>query len=231
MRGKALIGWVVDVQHDFVDPDGRLYVRDPGDDDDPGAVAALPVIEKAVEWMRTHCDIIVFTGDWHAPDDEIHPENADPARVTYPPHCLGQSDDPMERQGAEFIESVRPANPVVLEPTATAVEARAGTRLAVEESRAIHIQKSRFDVFEGNPSAEHVVGTLELVLDRDLEIYVAGVARDISVTAAVVGLAERGYEVVALKDATWGFGTEAEDTTLARWAHSGRVVSTEDLPP
>lgn len=231
MRGKALIGWVVDVQHDLMAPSGRLYVRDPGSKDDPGAVAALPAIERAVMWMRSHCDIVVFTGAWHAiDDDDIDQQSPDPSRGTFPPHCLGQSDDPIERRGAEVIESIRPANPVVLGPTATAVEARAATRLAVEESRAIFIQKSHFDVFEGNASAEHVVSTLETVLDRDLEVYVAGVARDVSVTAAVVGLAQRGHGVVALKDATRGLGVEAEDTTLARWASRGRVLSTEDLP-
>jgi nicotinamidase-related amidase len=173
---------------------------------------------------------MVFTGDWHGyEDDEIDPDDPDPNRGTYPPHCMGRSDDPSEREGAQIIESIRPANPVVLSADADAVRAGAVARLAVEESRPIFIQKTRFDVFEGNPAAGDLVRSLEDVLDRDLEIYVAGVARDVCVTAAVDGLAGRGYDVVGLRDATWGLGLEAEHVTLARWRGEGRVSETSAL--
>ncbi|HSR42654.1 MAG TPA: hypothetical protein VLL48_10790, partial [Longimicrobiales bacterium] len=83
MRGKARIGWVVDVQNDFMQPDGRLYVKDLGNEDDPGAVEARPAIEEAVEWMRSHCDLMVFTGDWHDYGDaEIDAEDPDPDQGT-----------------------------------------------------------------------------------------------------------------------------------------------------
>lgn len=230
MRGKARIGWVVDVQKDFMRPGGRLYVKDPEDDGDPGAIEAQPAIEEAVAWMRSHCDLMVFTGDWHDHGDaEIDPDDPDPSRGTYPPHCMGRSDDPEEREGAEIIESVRPANPVVLEVDATDGEAREAVRLAVDESRPLFVHKTRFDVFEGNPATVAMVEALEEVLDRHLEIWVAGVARDVCVTAAVDGLAERGYDVVAIRDATWGLGLEDEEETLARWAEEGRVVSTGEL--
>lgn len=231
MRGKALIGWVVDVQNDFMDPEGRLYVKDPARSDDPGAVRARPAIEEAVAWMKAHCDVMVFTGDWHGYGDaEIDPERPNPAGGTYPPHCMGRSDDPEEQRGAWIIESVRPANPVVLELEHGPEDARAVAALAVEESRPIFIHKTRFDVFEGNAAAAALVRSLEEVLDRSLEIYVAGVARDVCVTAAVDGLAARGYEVVALRDATWGLGLEAEEETLHRWKEEGRVVRTAELP-
>ena len=231
MRGKARIGWVVDVQNDFMRPDGRLYVKDPEDDDDPGAVKARPAIEEAVAWMRSHCDMMVFTGDWHGLEDpEIDAEDPDPAKGTYPPHCMGRSDDPEEREGALILDSVRPANPVVLEIGSTDEDAREVVGLAVDESRPIFVHKTRFDVFQGNGAAAAMVRALEDVLDRDLEIWVAGVARDVCVTAAVDGLAARGYEVVALRDATWGLGLEDEEETLARWTEEGRVLSTADLP-
>lgn len=231
MRGKARIGWVVDVQNDFMQPDGRLYVKDLGNEDDPGAVEARPAIEEAVEWMRSHCDLMVFTGDWHDYGDaEIDAEDPDPDQGTYPPHCMGRSDDPDERRGAEIIESVRPAKPVVLDLGAGPEEARSVAALAVDESRPIFIRKTRFDVFAGNGATEPLVASLEAILDRRLEIFVAGVARDVCVTAAVDGLAERGYEVVAIRDATWGLGLEEEKDTLARWALEGRVTTTDRLP-
>lgn len=231
MQGKALIGWVVDVQNDFMRPDGRLYVKDLGDDSDPGAVEAQAAIERTVEWMRTHCDLMVFTGDWHDYGDaEIDPVDPDPSSGTYPPHCMGRSDDPDEREGAEILESVRPAHPVSLELGADDREARQVAALAVDESRPVFIQKTRFDVFEGNEATEALVRGLRDVLERDLEFWVAGVARDVCVTNAVDGLAERGYDVVAVSDATWGLGLEDEEETLARWKAEGRVVTTAELP-
>ena len=67
------VGWIVDVQNDFMLPaekGGRLYVHDLFDDgQDAGASQIVPVLVRAAEWMRAHCDAIVYTGDWHAHDD------------------------------------------------------------------------------------------------------------------------------------------------------------------
>ena len=63
------VGWVVDVQRDFMDPPGRggrLYVHDLFDPSDPGAELARGAIVRAAAWMRGACDAVVFTGDWRA---------------------------------------------------------------------------------------------------------------------------------------------------------------------
>lgn len=228
---KARVGWVVDVQNDFMRPDGRLYVKDLKDDADRGAIAAQPAIEAAVAWMRVYCDVMVYTGDWHGYGDaEIDAENPDPEAGTYPPHCMGRSPDRREREGARIIESVRPADPVVLEVDAGEAEARDAVARALGEDRPLFIRKVRFDVFEGNAATEHVVEALEATLGPEVEVWVVGVARDVCVTAAVDGLAARGYEVVAITDATWGLGLEDEEVTLDRWARNGRLATTADLP-
>jgi nicotinamidase-related amidase len=226
------VGWVVDVQNDFMRPDGRLYVQDPDDDDDPGADAALGAIEAAVEWMRHHCDVVVFTGDWHGfDDDEIDAEDPDPAKGTYPPHCLGRSEDPRDREGAHIVDEVRPTDPVVLEIGASEGEARAVALTAVAEGRPILVHKNRFDVFEGNDSTSVLVEALTVELGEEPTFWVAGVARDVCVTGAVDGLQDRSYPVAAIRDATWGLGLEAEEETLARWRDRGaRIVSTGELP-
>jgi len=231
MSAVARIGWVVDVQNDFMQPGGRLYVRDLGDDTDAGAAEIVEELKEAVAWMQSHCELVVFTGDWHGYDDEeIEVESPDATQGTYPPHCMGRSGDPEEREGAEIIREIRPTDPVVLEMDADARRAKEVARTAWSASRPVFIQKNRFDVFEGNRATEAFLDALSRVLDRPLEFYVAGVARDVCVTQAVDGMQKREMAVTVLRDATWGLGLEDEEVTLARWAERGRVIGLADLP-
>lgn len=231
MSSSARIGWVVDAQNDFMSPDGRLYVRDLADEADVGAVRIVGKLNDAVAWMHAHCDVVVFTGDWHAYDDaEIDTENPDPRKGTYPPHCMGRSHDPAEREGAQVIPEIRPQNPVVLEIGATDEEARAVAERAASESRPVFIHKNRFDVFTGNHATESFLEGLADTLGHPLEFFVVGVARDVCVTQAVDGMQARNLEVTILKDATWGLGLEAEEATLSRWAEKGEVITLDDLP-
>lgn len=222
----ALVGWVVDVQRDFMEPEGRLYVKDLGDPSDPGAILALPAIVEAVEWMREHARVMVYTGDWHGLEDpEIDAETPDPGKGTHPPHCMGRSPDPEERAGAEIIAAVAPVDPLVLDVSATPGEARWVARQAVREGRPVFIRKTRFDVFAGNPATVAFLEALQEELDAPLRIVVAGVARDVCVTQAVDGFLSRGFAVEVVRDATWGLGLESEEETLARWTGGGGSVS------
>jgi nicotinamidase-related amidase len=225
------IGWVVDAQNDFLLPPaegGRLYVHDLFDEADAGARQVIPTLKQAVEWMHANCELVVFTGDWHAYGDaEIDPVHPDPARETYPPHCMGMSDDPVEREGAQIHASVRPDRPIVLPRDATEADAREAVERALAERRPVFIQKDRFDVFRGNPSAEAFLAGLRRRLGR-LDVYVAGVARDVCVKHAVEGLLKpsRGCLVTLVTDATWGLGLEAEADSLARWSEGGASLIT-----
>ena len=224
------IGWVVDVQSDFMDPEGRLYVHDLGDASDPGATQIVATLGQAVTWMREQCAAIVYTGDWHALEDaEIDPHAPDPQAGTYPPHCMGRSDDPTERAGAEIIEVVRPVDPLTLSMAAVGTDAVAIAQEMVRSGRSVFIQKNRFDVFEGNAATEAFLAAVDAEVDGDLELVVIGVARDVCVTQAVDGMQARGYRVTAIRDATWGLGLEDEEATLRRWGSRGRVVTLSEL--
>jgi nicotinamidase/pyrazinamidase len=229
----ARIGWVVDSQNDFLIPaaeGGRLYVHDLFDDgEDAGAVQIIPNLVRAVEWMRAECEVIVYTGDWHAyGDEEIDPVSPDATKGTYPPHCMGLSDDPAEREGAQIHASIRPHAPIVLPREATDEQAREVARQAIGERRPIFIQKSRFNVFEGNPATDTLVREMKSLLGGRVEIYVAGVARDVCVKQAVEGMLDpvRGYPVTVVTDATWGLGLEEESESLSRWSQAGAALIT-----
>jgi nicotinamidase/pyrazinamidase len=227
---KARVGWVVDAQVDFLDPQGRLYVKDLGDDSDVGSVQIVSLLERAVRWMSQECDIVVFTGDWHGlEDDEIDPVSPDPAAGTYPPHCMGRSLDPEEREGAAITPSIRPPHPIVLPHDAGDAEARIVARTAVAEEAPVFIHKTSFDVFEGNTGTEAFLRALSEALGAPLEFIVVGVARDVCVTQAVDGMQARDYPVTALSDVTWGLGLESEDATLERWAERGTVTTLDEL--
>jgi nicotinamidase-related amidase len=225
------IGWVVDAQNDFMRPGGRLYVRDLFHEGDPGAVLIVPALVRSVEWMRRHCRLVVFTGDWHGPEDpEIDPTHPDPARGTYPPHCMGRSMDPEERKGAAIISEVAPERPVVIAADAPPAHALPALREAVASARSLILHKTRFDVFLGNTAAEALLDALDCELGGQMEFFVVGVARDVCVTQAVDGLQARGRRVTAIRDAIWGLGLEPEGETLARWSARGRVLRLADLP-
>lgn len=224
------IGWVVDVQRDFMQPDGRLYVRDLFDDRDPGAVRAEAALVEAVRWMHGHARLVVYTGDWHGYEDaEIDPVNPDPAKETYPPHCMGRSRDPEERRGAEILPSLAAPEYLVLDVDAAPADAEALVERWRRRPRPVLIRKTRFDVFEGNPAADAFVEAVARLLGP-VEFFVAGVARDVCVTQAIDGLQARGHAVNAVRDAMWGLGLEPEEATLARWRRKGRVLEVADLP-
>lgn len=226
----AKIGWVVDCQRDFMDPDGRLYVRDLGDASDPGAKQIVGRLTEAVGWMREHCALVVYTGDWHGHNDaEIDSLSPDPTKGTYPPHCMGRSEDPDERKGAEVIDAIAPANPVVLPVDAAPAEGARVAHAALDQHRDVFIQKNRFDVFAGNAATDAFVDALGRKLGGHLEFIVIGVARDVCVTQAVDGLQARSFRTAAIRDATWGLGLEAESATLARWRSGGAVLTLDEL--
>lgn len=227
------LGWVVDVQRDFMDPDGRLYVHDLNDPRDPGASAARAAIVRTVGWMRAHCAQVVFTGDWHGYSDrEIDIEHPDPARETYPPHCMGLSPDATERLGAALIPEIAPdgGSLLVLARDGDDATARQLAHEAVATRRPVFIQKQEFSVFAGNHATAAFLEGLEAALMMRPRVLICGVATDVCVRHAVDGFLARGYEVEVVRDATWGLGLLTSAETFGRWETAGaRIRNVDDL--
>ncbi|MEX0743913.1 MAG: isochorismatase family protein [Actinomycetota bacterium] len=94
-RGDALL--VVDVQNDFADPGGSLFVR--------GGEEILPVVNREVQTALAAGSTVVFTQDWH-PERTPHFQTDG---GIWPVHCV------RETWGAEFHPALhRPPEAAVL---------------------------------------------------------------------------------------------------------------------
>jgi nicotinamidase/pyrazinamidase len=90
---------VVDVQNDFADPAGGLYV--------PGGEQVVPVINAEVEQARAAGAMVVYTQDWHPP----HTPHFAPDGGIWPVHCV------RDTWGAELVPDLRVDGPVVRKGT------------------------------------------------------------------------------------------------------------------
>lgn len=70
---------VVDVQNDFADPAGSLFVQ--------GAGEILPTINAEIDVARSAGSLVVYTQDWHPP---VTPHFLDQGGL-WPPHCVAES--------------------------------------------------------------------------------------------------------------------------------------------
>ncbi len=90
---------VIDVQNDFADPNGSLYVR--------GGEDVVPVINAEIAAARSAGARVVYTADWHPPST---PHFARDGGI-WPVHCVGDT------WGAEFHPNLIVDGPVVRKGT------------------------------------------------------------------------------------------------------------------
>lgn len=96
-RETALV--VVDVQNDFADPNGGIYVT--------GGEGVVPIVNDAIAAARSVGGHVVYTADWHPPST---PHFAKDGGV-WPVHCVGDT------WGAEFHPNLIVDGPVVRKGT------------------------------------------------------------------------------------------------------------------
>ncbi len=92
-RGTGLI--VVDMQNDFADPQGGLYV--------PGGEDVVPVVNREIEQAMAAGSPVFYTQDWHPPST---PHFAKDGGV-WPVHCVADT------WGAELHPTLIVSGPVV----------------------------------------------------------------------------------------------------------------------
>jgi nicotinamidase/pyrazinamidase len=86
---------VVDVQNDFADPEGGLYV--------PGGEEVVPIINAHIATARRAGATIVYTQDWHPPDTPHFEKDGG----TWPVHCV------RDTWGAQFHPDLDVVGPAV----------------------------------------------------------------------------------------------------------------------
>ena len=86
---------VVDVQNDFADPEGSLYVR--------GGEEVVPWINAEIEAALAAGALVVYTQDWHPPSTPHFEKDGG----IWPVHCV------QDTWGAEFHPDLRVEGPVV----------------------------------------------------------------------------------------------------------------------
>src|SRR5664279_2918268 len=121
MQSRDYIFWEVDVQADFMLPDGALYV--------PGAEKLLPNIRKLTDAARRGDVFLVSHGCFHPASD--------PEFKQFPPHCIKGTS------GAEFVPEALTQNFVRLENTAN-------VQLPddLSQYQQVILEKQTLDVFE-----------------------------------------------------------------------------------
>ena len=86
---------IVDVQNDFADPKGSLYVR--------GAEAVIPLIDAEIERARAAGALVIYTRDWHPPATAHFKQNGG----IWPVHCV------RDTWGAAFHPGLKVAGEVI----------------------------------------------------------------------------------------------------------------------
>ena len=205
---RPVIFWDVDTQHDFMDPDGALYVK--------GAELIEPKLAQLTQYAHAHGIPIVASSDDHELE---HPEiSATPDyRETFPPHCMRGT------RGAEKIDETALVLPLVIEPEPIPHEALV-RRLSSHDGDVL-LRKHRFDVFSNANTAT----VIEAWDPTDIVIY--GVTLDYCVKYALDGLIDVGIPTIHLVlDATKPIVPEAVDALVAGWKRQDvRIVTTDDV--
>jgi nicotinamidase/pyrazinamidase len=177
---------------------------------EPGGALYVPAAEKLkpnfAKLVRAAHDAgvpIVASADAHADDD--------PEFSVFPPHCLAGSP------GARRVPETQPAREVIVD-----LEGRMPN--TIPAGATIVLEKVKFDLFT-NPSADRV---LEATGARTAVVF--GVALDYCVRAAALGLRERGYDTVVVRDATEFVAPESGHKAEAEMREAGvRFASTEEV--
>jgi len=210
-RRTALL--IIDVQYDFLPPDGSLAVTD--------GLAVIPVINdlrKKVKW-----DVVAMTQDWHPkshvsfhvnnkhrPEAELFAplqlENGS-SQVMWPAHCVQGS------HGATFHKDL------IAEDTDKIVQK--GTSVEVDS----------YSGFFDNDHKRQTELAKILKAENITDVWVVGLAYDYCVGYSALDAYNEGFRVAVVEDATRGVAPDSTKAMKAKLLSSGiAVVQSSEVP-
>lgn len=206
------IFWNVDTQFDFMRNDDSF----PGALAVPGARGIEDNLAKLTAYAHKHGFTIVFSGDWHTVKSREFSDKPD-YQQTFPPHCL------IGAKGAEFVPATTPDNPMIVDWR------RKFDKNTFKQHKGDYIiYKDAFDVFKGSPESPHAATCLEILNPERVVVY--GVATNVCVNFAVMGLKKRGVDVYAVVDAIKELPGLSLKKTINGWKRRGvNFITTEEI--
>jgi nicotinamidase/pyrazinamidase len=206
----------VDVQQDFCDEGGALFVK--GSPNDRFRALTRFAVGARIPILGS-VDSHAWDAWEFASNDRRGPKGESPG---FPDHCVKGTPGWLKVPGTlpprfRFLPNVGevPFDPVVGE-------------LIRGETQAVYFEKEVYSLF-ANPLAERFLAALASHASRGApEMVVYGVATDYCVKAAALGLAERGYRTVVLTDAIAGITPEGTRAALDAMASAGVRLTTSD---
>jgi nicotinamidase/pyrazinamidase len=207
----------VDVQNDFCEPTGALYVKG-SPNDTYRALTAFAV---------QHRIPILGSVDSHAWDAwefaSSEPRGPGGDKPNFPDHCVKGTPGWLKVAGTlpprfRFVPNV--ASDVGGFPLGSILD-----EVDRYATMGVYFEKEVYSLF-ANPLAERFVADLVARAGGSPELLVYGVATDYCVKAAATGLAERGYRTTLLTDAVAGITPEGTREATAEMAAAGVRLST-----
>lgn len=202
----------VDVQHDFCEPEGALYV--PGSPNDAFRRLTQAALDKKIP--------ILGSVDSHAHDawEFASNENRGPQgeKPNFPDHCVKGTPGWLKTRGTlpkrfRFVPNVEEA------PIEFVIRELKG-----HHTQGVYFEKEVYSLF-ANPLAERFVKAMNEAMDG-AEFFVYGVATDYCVKAAAMGLLERGYKTALVTDAIAGITEEGVSQAFAQMKEMGARFTT-----
>lgn len=206
---RALI--VVDVQNDFANPSGSLYVKD--------GEKIVPIINKLTHATLERNEIMVFTGDWHS-DNSPHFQK-------WPVHCVAGTI------GAAFCtELTLPRGSVIIHKGISDKDGYSGFDKEILVRTIVADNKEGLIVFTGclhktKNNLHYLLKTAKIE-----EVIIAGLATDYCVKATALEAVRLGFKTKVVIDACRAVNLNPgdEEKAIEEMKAAGvEIVTSEDV--